>query len=45
MTAEHQRVLPRPKALKTEFKEPFAEALRLYARDADPANPNFAPRE
>ena len=34
-----------PKALKTQFREPFDEALRLYARDTDPANPNLAPRE
>jgi hypothetical protein len=34
-----------PKALTTAFKEPFDEALRLYERDTDPANPNLAPRE
>jgi hypothetical protein len=45
MTVGHRRLLPMPKALKTEFREPFDEALRLYARDTDPANPNLAPRE
>jgi hypothetical protein len=45
ITVGHHRLLPMPKALKTEFREPFDEALRLYARDTDPANPNLAPRE
>ncbi|MBV9267284.1 MAG: hypothetical protein JO061_14025 [Acidobacteriaceae bacterium] len=45
ITVGHHRLLPMPEALKTEFREPFDEALRLYARDTDPANPNLAPRE
>ena len=34
-----------PEALKTDFREPFKAALRLYAKDTDPANPNQAPKE
>jgi hypothetical protein len=45
ITVGRHRLLPMPKALKTEFREPCDEALRLYARDTDPANPNLAPRE
>ena len=45
ITVGHHRLLPMAKALKTEFREPFDEALRLYARDTDPANPNLAPLE
>lgn len=41
----HTRLLPMPEALKTEFREAFDEALRFYALDTDPANPNLAPRE
>lgn len=39
------RLLPMPEALRTNFKEPFDAALRLYACDTDQANPNGAPRE
>jgi len=45
ITAGQTRLLPIPEALKTEFREPFDEALRLYARDTDLSNPNRAPRE
>ena len=41
----HSRLLPIPEALRTEFREPFEEALRLYALDTDSDNPNQAPRE
>jgi hypothetical protein len=39
------RLIPVPEALRTAFRESFDEALRLYARDTNPANPNQAPRE
>ena len=39
------RLLPMPEALKTNFREPFAAALRLYARDTDSESPNQAPKE
>lgn len=39
------RLLPIPEALKNGFREPLAEAWRLYKRDTDPSNPNQAPRE
>jgi hypothetical protein len=45
ITVGHSRLLPIPEALRTEFKEPFEEALRLYALDTDSDNPNQAPRE
>jgi hypothetical protein len=45
ITVGHSRLLPIPEALRTEFREPFEEALRLYALDTDSDNPNQAPRE
>jgi uncharacterized protein (TIGR03435 family) len=39
------RLIPIPEALKTDFKEAFDLALRLYARDTDPEHPNDAPQE
>jgi hypothetical protein len=39
------RLLPMPEALKTNFRKPFAAALRLYVRDTDSENPNQAPKE
>jgi hypothetical protein len=45
ITVGHSRLLPIPEALSTEFREPFEEALRLYALDTDSDNPNQAPRE
>jgi hypothetical protein len=45
ITIGHSGLLPIPDALKNGFREPFAEAWRLYKRDTDPSNPNQAPRE
>jgi hypothetical protein len=45
ITVGRSGLLPIPEALRTEFREPFEEALRLYALDTEPDNPNQAPRE
>jgi len=42
---KRHRLLPIPEAIKTDFREPFESALRLYGRDTDPKNPNEAPKE
>jgi uncharacterized protein (TIGR03435 family) len=40
-----RRLVPIPDALRTDFKEAFDLALRLYAAEVDPEHPNDAPQE
>jgi len=45
ITVGRSRLLPIPEALKTQFRQPFREALKLYALDTDSDNRNQAPKE
>jgi hypothetical protein len=45
MTVGDSSIMPMPKAIATDFKVPFREAAKLYAKDSNPTNPNTAPKD
>jgi hypothetical protein len=38
-------IMPMSEAIATDFKAPFHEAGKLYAKDSNPKNPNTAPKD
>ena len=45
MTVGDSSVMPMTEAIATDFKAPFREAGKLYAKDSNPKNPNTAPKD
>jgi hypothetical protein len=45
MTVGDSSVMPMIEAIATDFKAPFREAGKLYAKDSNPENPNTAPKD
>ena len=45
MTVGDSTIMPMPKAIANDFKAPFREAGKLYAKDSNPKNPNTAPKD
>jgi hypothetical protein len=45
MTVGDSSIMPMPEAIATDFKAPFREAGKLYAKDSNPENPNTAPKD
>ncbi len=45
MTVGDSSVMPMTEAIATDFKAPFREAGKLYAKDSNPENPNTAPKD
>ena len=45
MTVGDSSTMPMTEAIATDFKAPFREAGKLYAKDSNPENPNTAPKD
>lgn len=45
MMVADSSIMPMTKAIATDFKAPFREAGKLYAKDSNPKNPNTAPKD
>lgn len=45
MTVGDSSVMPMTEAIASDFKAPFREAGKLYAKDSNPKNPNTAPKD